>query len=156
MEGVTVKKLPKSQMLFEVALPEGAVSAEMPRAAEALSHKLDIKGFRKGKVPQDILEKQVGKARLFEEAGYIAIEKTYKAIFKEHDLNPAGSSKVQIKKRPSSSPRRSKKPWRISKNRAGRKFSSCVLRKKAIWRSLILRCASRGSSSTAETRATIR
>jgi len=85
-------------MLFEVALPEGAVSAEMPRAAEALSHKLDIKGFRKGKVPQDILEKQVGKARLFEEAGYIAIEKTYKAIFKEHDLNPVGSPKVEIKK----------------------------------------------------------
>ncbi len=85
-------------MLFEVTLSDAAVSAEMPRAAEALSHKLDIKGFRKGKVPQDILEKHVGKARLFEEAGYSAIEKTYKALFKEHDLHPVGQPKVEIKK----------------------------------------------------------
>ncbi len=98
MEGVIVKKLPKSQTLFEVVLPEEAVQVEMAAAAEMLSQKADIKGFRKGKAPRDVLERHVGTSRLFEEASYSAIDKIYQSLFKEHALHPVGQPSVEIKK----------------------------------------------------------
>lgn len=98
MDNVQMKKLPKSQVHFEISLPEQHVLALLPEASGLMSQKIEIKGFRKGKVPQDVLEKHVGKERLFEEASYLAIDKAYKMLFKEHALNPVGQPKVEIKK----------------------------------------------------------
>lgn len=98
MDNVQIKKLPKSQVHFEIALPEEHVLALLPEASGIISQKIEIKGFRKGKVPQDVLEKHVGKERLFEEASYLAIDKAYKTLFKEHALNPVAQPKVEIKK----------------------------------------------------------
>ena len=40
----------------------------------------------------------MGKEKLFEEASYLAIDKAYKALFKEHALDPVGQPKVEIQK----------------------------------------------------------
>lgn len=93
-----MKKLPKSQVHFEIALPEQHVLALLSETSGIMSQKIEIKGFRKGKVPQDVLEKHVGKERLFEEASYLAIDRAYKALSKEHALSPVGQPKVEIKK----------------------------------------------------------
>ncbi len=98
MDNVQIKKLPKSQVHFEIALPVEHVLALLPEASGIVSEKIEIKGFRKGKIPQDVLEKHVGKERLFEEASYLAIDKAYKMLFKEHALHPVDQPKVEIKK----------------------------------------------------------
>ncbi|MEK7097859.1 MAG: trigger factor [Patescibacteria group bacterium] len=98
MEGIVIKKLPKSQVLFEVTVPAEEVLAQKERAAEALSLHLEIDGFRKGKAPYEVVKQRVGGARVFEEAGYIVMEKRYKEIIDKGEFKIIGRPKVEIKK----------------------------------------------------------
>ena len=98
MNEITFKKLPKSQVLFEVTVPSDEVLSYKEKAALVLSERLEIDGFRKGKAPYDIVKQYVGSARVFEEAAYIAMDKKYQAIIAEHKLRALGSPKVEILK----------------------------------------------------------
>ena len=98
MNEITFKKLPKSQVLFEVTVPSDEVLSYKEKAALVLSERLEIDGFRKGKAPYDIVKQYVGSARVFEEAAYIAMDKKYQAIVAEHKLRALGQPKVEILK----------------------------------------------------------
>jgi len=98
MEGIILKKLPGSQIKFEVTVPSDDVLSYKEKAALVLSEKLEIDGFRKGKAPYDIIKQYVGSARVFEEAAYIAMDKKYQAVVAEHKLRALGSPKVEILK----------------------------------------------------------
>lgn len=98
MEGIVIKKLPKSQALFEVTVPADEVMAQKDKAAEALSARLEIAGFRKGKAPYEVVKQYAGSARIFEEAAYIVIEKKYREAVVQSGLKIIGQPKVEIKK----------------------------------------------------------
>jgi len=98
MDNIIFKKLPKSQVMFEVTVPSDEVLSYKEKAALVLSERLEIDGFRKGKAPYDIIKQYVGSARVFEEAAYIAIDKKYQAIISEHKLRALGQPKVEILK----------------------------------------------------------
>ena len=98
MNNIVFKKLPKSQVRFEVTVPAEEVLSYKEKAALALSERLEIDGFRKGKAPYDIIKQYIGSARVFEEAAYIAMDKKYQAVVAEHKLRALGSSKVEILK----------------------------------------------------------
>ncbi len=98
MEGIVIKKLPKSQALFEVTVPAEKVMTQKDKAAEALSTRLEIDGFRKGKAPYEVVKQYAGGARIFEEAAYIIIEKKYKEIIAQSEFKIIGRPKIEIKK----------------------------------------------------------
>ncbi len=93
-----MKKLPKSQVEFTLEIPVKDVEVFLDKAAKNISNKVDIKGFRKGKVPYDVLEKTVGKQVLFEEAGQFAIDEAYKKFIEENNISPVDYPKVTVKK----------------------------------------------------------
>lgn len=98
MEGVTQKKLAKSQMFFEVTLtPEVFADAEK-KALKAITEQVEVKGFRKGKAPEDMVRRHVGDAKILEEASYQAIDKAYADIMKEYNVHAVGQPKVEVKK----------------------------------------------------------
>ena len=98
MEGVKVTKLPKSQVRCEVTVPAEEVSRAMQRAARRLGETLEVKGFRKGKAPDEVVRREVGDARLLQEASFLVMEETYARITKEFELKVAGQPKVEIMK----------------------------------------------------------
>ncbi|MEK7520319.1 MAG: trigger factor [Patescibacteria group bacterium] len=98
MEGVTLTKLPKSQVACDVTVPYDEVATGLHAAAAALSARNPIKGFRAGKVPYDVLKQHIGAARIFEEAAYAVIEKKYRAIVEANDLRTVGQPKIEITK----------------------------------------------------------
>ena len=93
-----MKKLPKSQIEFDLEISPEEVSEYLKKAAEELSKEVEIKGFRKGKAPQDVLEKTIGKQAIFEEAGKFAIEKRYETFIKENKVVPIDYPRVDVKK----------------------------------------------------------
>jgi len=98
MEGVTQKKLAKSQMFFEVTLtPEVFADAEK-KALKAITEHVEIKGFRKGKAPEDMVRRHVGDAKILEEASYQAIDTAYADIVKEYAIHAVGQPKIEVKK----------------------------------------------------------
>jgi len=97
------------QNIKTTTLPESKVEIEGEITAEALAHfrehalkhfqeKIDIPGFRKGKVPEKIAVERVGELALLEEAGELALQSAYEDILKEVKIDPIGSPTVAITK----------------------------------------------------------
>ena len=93
-----IKNLPKSQKEISVEIPVEEMEKYTDKAINKLSsaHKFD--GFRQGKAPKNVIEQQLGKLTIFEEATKIAVESSYLEILKENKLNPLGQPKAEITK----------------------------------------------------------
>ena len=63
-----VEELPENRVRLEVVVPSAEVKHAVDHAASDLAQSLRIPGFRKGKVPMQVLLARVGRERLFAEA----------------------------------------------------------------------------------------
>ena len=63
-----VEELPENRVRLEVEVPSGDVKHAIEHAASDLAARLKIPGFRKGRVPLQVLLARVGKERLFGDA----------------------------------------------------------------------------------------
>jgi trigger factor len=93
-----IEKLKKSQVKIEVELSCEEFKGFIEKALSQLNEDLELKGFRKGKAPKDVVEKMVGKERVIVEAGDLAVQESYKKAVLENNLEPISSPKVEIKK----------------------------------------------------------
>lgn len=98
MEGVVYKKLAKSQVFFEVTISPEVFAAAEKKAVQRIGELVEVKGFRKGKAPEDMVRRHVGDAKILEEASYEAIDTAYADIVKEYKIHAVGQPKVEVKK----------------------------------------------------------
>lgn len=98
MEGVVFKKLPKGQVSFEVTVPAEALAPAEARALSQIGAELELKGFRKGKAPLELVRKQVSDARVLEEAAYLVMEEKYPALVKAYGVRAAGRPNAAVQK----------------------------------------------------------
>lgn len=95
---VDKKDLPKKQIELTVELAPEEVRPYLDKAAEKISQDVDIPGFRKGKVPLDVLKKNVGEATIYEEAFYHIVNKTLPKIIIDEKIDFIGQPKVDAEK----------------------------------------------------------
>ncbi len=76
----------KIKLEIEVAAPE--VDTALARAYRKVVKKVNLPGFRKGKVPRHILETRFGPEILHEEALEILVPAAYEEALKEADIDP--------------------------------------------------------------------
>lgn len=69
------------ELLIEVNHEE--VAKERDAAIRELSESVEVKGFRKGKAPQEIAVKEIGEERIFERSAYRIINDTYMSILEK-------------------------------------------------------------------------
>ena len=95
---VSIKKLPKSkvEIFFEVSWEEFQPFLE--RAAVMLIQDLNLKGFRVGKVPRLIAEKEIGEDKILARAGEVLIKEKYPETVLERKLEVIGIPTVEILK----------------------------------------------------------
>ena len=65
---VTLEKAEKNTVVMEITVPATELDTAYEKAAKKVAKEVNIPGFRKGKVPKNILEKYVGETVLLEEA----------------------------------------------------------------------------------------
>lgn len=82
-------------LTFEI--PEATMQAEMDTVFKRVRKNITVPGFRKGKVPRHIFNKQYGEASLFEDALNQALPAAYDAAVKEAGIDPVTQPKVDIK-----------------------------------------------------------
>ena len=63
-----VQELPENRVRLEVEVPSDHIKHAVEHASSDLAANTKIPGFRKGKVPQKVLEARVGRDRIFSEA----------------------------------------------------------------------------------------
>ncbi len=73
---VTKKDLEKSQIELTIELSAEEFAPYIEKGAKKVAEEVKIEGFRKGKVPMDILKQKIGEMTILEEAANIAIRKT--------------------------------------------------------------------------------
>ena len=93
-----IKLLPNSEV--EII---GEISAEIfmsgkNRAVKEFSEKVEMNGFRKGKIPEDIMIKNLGMEVILEKMAVIALEKEYPKIISEHKIKAIGRPEITLTK----------------------------------------------------------
>jgi trigger factor len=93
-----IKDLPKSQKEISVEISMEEMKKYIDKALDKLAKNIKVDGFRDGKVPKDVAQKQLGETAVFEEATHEAIENSYLEIIKENKLEPIGHPKAEVTK----------------------------------------------------------
>ncbi len=93
---VNINKQPNNKIELEVEVPAPQMKMYFDSAASELSKDMNIKGFRPGKVPADIVEREKGSQVLYNQAVNIAIQKTLPKILLEKDLEVVGQPEISV------------------------------------------------------------
>lgn len=99
-----IKLLPNSEA--EII---GEISAEIfmsgrEEAIKEFSETVELKGFRKGKIPENVLINHLGNNAILEKMAIIALEKTYPKIITEHKIRAIGRPEISITKMAENNP----------------------------------------------------
>jgi len=93
---VTSERLEKNTVLLEVKIEEEQFSKAVDRAYRKVAKDVMIPGFRKGRVPRVVLERYVGKDKLYEEAASLMLGEAYPAAVKDAGIEPVSQPEVEI------------------------------------------------------------
>lgn len=93
----SVQNLSKSKVEIAIDVNKEEWAADVKQAYEKNKHKYAIDGFRKGKVPMNVLVKRYGIEFFYEEAIDATLSKHYADIIKNDNLDVVGDPSVDIK-----------------------------------------------------------
>ena len=91
-------KLPNSQVEITVELPATVLDEYRKKAIIALSKEVEMDGFRKGKVPENILIAKIGEGRILEEAAELALQDVTPAILMDEKMDFITQPRVSVTK----------------------------------------------------------
>lgn len=92
------KKLEKSEVEIVITVAPADYEKHLKKAADRISQRASIKGFRKGKAPYDIVKKEFGEMGILQEALEDVIKETFYAAIKEEKLETIGMPKIDVEK----------------------------------------------------------
>ncbi len=95
---IEIKKLEKSEVEVNANVDAVAFMAYWARALKKVSEFVEIDGFRKGHVPENMIVAKFGDMIVLEEMANLALRDIYAEAIKNHKLSPVGEPKVTIKK----------------------------------------------------------
>lgn len=94
----TIKKLPKSQVAIEVEIPSEIFESYREKALKMAAEHVELPGFRKGKAPVAMVEKEIKPMALLEEMANLAIGEHFPKILIDEKLDALGHPMITITK----------------------------------------------------------
>ncbi len=98
LTAITVEHLPGSEVKLTGEIPYQYLAKYRAHAIEHVQEGLDLPGFRKGHIPENILIARIGEMPIIQDMAEHAIEHAYPEIVKEHKLDVIGYPKIAITK----------------------------------------------------------
>lgn len=93
---VNIKKISSNQAELEIEIPAIQVETYFQLAAFELSKNMKVDGFRSGKVPPEIVEREIGSKKLYDEAANFAISKTLPKAILETNVEIIGQPDIVV------------------------------------------------------------
>lgn len=81
---------------LKVEVPQEQVGLAIDKAYLKVRKDFSLPGFRKGRVPRNILEKRFGVEVFYEEAANIMLQETYPQAVEEHKLDPVDHPEIEV------------------------------------------------------------
>lgn len=93
-----VNKLENSKVEVLCDIETSAWKEAQEKAFKKLANELEVKGFRKGKVPLDIARKHIEQGKIINEAINSLLQPTFDVVLKEEKLTPFAQPTVDVTK----------------------------------------------------------
>lgn len=87
---------PKKTFQLEFSIPWDQVKTTYDQVLDQLRKDANIKGFRKGKAPKDVVEKSIDQGKIYGQVINQLLPISYAKAIKDHQLKPAIAPKVTI------------------------------------------------------------
>ncbi len=94
----SIQKLANSSIEFKIEVPAEEFKSFVDKAVLEIGQEIEIEGFRKGKAPREMIEKQVGQEKILQRASQECIKENYLKAVKEQNLEPLGQPEIEILK----------------------------------------------------------
>ena len=95
---LTVKKLPKSEIEIEGELDSVVFESYFSKALKMLGENLKLDGFRKGKIPENVLLSNIPEAQILGEMAEMALGEYYPKILEENKIDAISRPEISITK----------------------------------------------------------
>lgn len=92
----TWEKIEKNVGVLEVEVDAERVTEALDQAFKKVSKRVNVPGFRKGRVPRPIFEAKYGVESLYQDAIDIMLPEAYTQAVKETDINPVDQPDVEV------------------------------------------------------------
>lgn len=96
----TVTELGDSRVRVDVAIEANEVEKRLERAAQLLAGDMRVPGFRKGKVPAELVIQRVGREAVLEQALRDSLAEWYERALLETGITPIGDPKLNVESLP--------------------------------------------------------
>lgn len=94
--GLQIEKLEHNMAKLTIEVPYEEFDKAVDQAYKRNKNKINVPGFRKGKVPRQIVEKMYGKDVFFEDAANIIIPDAYSKAYDECEEEIVSSPKIDV------------------------------------------------------------
>lgn len=94
----TVEKLSPSRVKLTVEIPFADLKPHLDKAYRDIATQLTIPGFRKGKVPNMVIDQRFGRGMVLQEAINAALPAAFEAAVAEAKIAPLGEPEVEVTK----------------------------------------------------------
>src|SRR5919197_848441 len=91
-----ITELPESRVRVEVEVPTEALERELNSAASDLGREMRVPGFRSGKVPAEVVLRQVGREAVLDEAVRRGLPGWYEEALADADIQTVGDPQVDL------------------------------------------------------------
>lgn len=94
----TLEQLTPTRVKLTVEIPFSALQPSLDKVYRQIASQVNIPGFRKGHVPQRIIDQRVGRGAVLQDAINEAIPDAYGQAVAEHGVAPLGQPEIELSK----------------------------------------------------------
>ncbi|MCM2338888.1 MAG: hypothetical protein NDI62_00300 [Burkholderiales bacterium] len=95
---IKINKLPKSEVEIEGELSADVFETYFNKALKAIGEHVEIDGFRKGKIPENVLLSKVPEAQILGEMAEMALSEHYPKILEDEKIDAISRPEISITK----------------------------------------------------------
>ncbi|MBI4294834.1 MAG: trigger factor [Chloroflexi bacterium] len=93
---LTTENQENSRVLLHIELEADEMERALDDSYKRLARRVQVPGFRRGKVPRDILERFLGKETLLKEAEELAVTQFYNRAIEEQHIEAIAQPKIEV------------------------------------------------------------
>lgn len=93
-----IERLPKSEVRIDITIDSSLLPEARKKAIKDLSNQMEVDGFRKGNVPENIVIQRAGEGNILQDAAELLINEYFPKIIIEEKLDMIGHPHITLKK----------------------------------------------------------
>lgn len=92
----TIEQLNPTRVKLTIEMPFAELKPHLDKSYKSIAEQVNIPGFRKGKVPPQVIDRRFGRGVVLQEAINEALPAAYATAIEEHKVSPLGQPEIDV------------------------------------------------------------